>query len=96
MDFITVKNHYAITRRNSSQIFTRNKQGFALFEQGSYKRYFTFRGGKFVCLLAIRQFQMLHIIPRKPHPEHPKLSLILTCGEPCGVIGLEQSGKSKI
>ena len=39
---------------------------------------------------------MLHIIPCKPHPERPKLSLILACGEPCGVIGLEQSGKSKI
>ena len=30
---------------------------------------FTFEGGKLVCLLAIRRFQILHIIPCKPHPE---------------------------
>ena len=30
MDFITVKNHDAITPRDSSQILPRHKQGFAL------------------------------------------------------------------
>ena len=54
-----------------------------------------FGGGKLVCLLAIRRFQLLHIIPCKPHPERPKLSLILTYGEALGgVIGLGRLGES--
>ena len=56
---------------------------------------FTFGGGKLVCLLAIRRFKLLHIIPCKPHPERPKLSLILTYGEARGgVIGLGRLGES--